>query len=82
METATPLTYELWGHRTEGSIAGWSWKFADHPYPWIHGLVRTQVPGLLIVGMQSFSHLFYGGMGTAIYSGEYAARIVLSDEQV
>lgn len=78
-EAATPLTYEFQGHRTEGSIAGWSWKFADHPDPWIRSFVKTRIPGLLMVGLQSFSHLFYGGMGTSIYSGEYAADIVLSE---
>ena len=77
-EVATPLTYKYWGHRTDGSVAGWSWKFSDHPEPWVHSFVVTQVPGLLAVGLQAFSHLFYGGMGTAIYSGEYAADIVLS----
>jgi all-trans-retinol 13,14-reductase len=77
-EVATPLTYQYWGHRTEGSLAGWSWKFADHPEPWIHSFTVTPVPGLLVVGLQAFTHLFNGGMGTAIYSGEYAADIVLS----
>lgn len=77
-EVATPLTYRYWGHRTEGSVAGWSWKFEDHPEPWIRSFAVTQIPGLLAVGMQAFTHLFYGGMGTAIYSGKYAADIVLS----
>ncbi len=77
-EVATPLTYQYLGHRTEGSVAGWSWEFADHPDPRIHSLAVTPVPGLLVVGLQAFTHLFYGGMGTAIYSGEYAADIVLS----
>ncbi|MCX8159990.1 MAG: NAD(P)/FAD-dependent oxidoreductase, partial [Candidatus Saccharicenans sp.] len=26
MEVATPLTYQDWGHRYRGSIAGWSWS--------------------------------------------------------
>jgi len=78
-EVATPLTYEYWGHRTDGSVAGWSWKFADHPKPQVHSFTVTGIPGLLTVGLQAFSHLFYGGMGTSIYSGEYAADIVLSE---
>jgi all-trans-retinol 13,14-reductase len=77
-EAATPLTYRYWGHRTEGSVAGWSWKFEDHPEPWVYSFSVTPVKGLIEVGLQAFTHLFYGGMGTAIYSGEYAADIVLS----
>lgn len=77
-EVATPITYLCSGHRTEGSVAGWSWKFSDYPEPWIRSLTVTSVSGLLVVGLQSFTHLFYGGMGTAIYSGEYAADKVLS----
>jgi len=77
-EAATPLTYQFLGHRTEGSVAGWSWKFEDHPEPWIRSFVVTPVPGLFMVGLHAFSQLFYGGMGTAIYSGEYAADIVMS----
>lgn len=77
-EVATPLTYRYRGHRTDGSVAGWSWKFTDHPEPWVHSFAITPVSGLLAVGLQAFSHLFYGGMGTSIYSGEYAADIVLS----
>jgi prolycopene isomerase len=80
-EVATPLTYQFWGHRTEGSVAGWSWKFTDHPEPWIRSLTVTHVPGLLAVGLQAFTHLFYGGMGTSIYSGKYAADIVLSGRE-
>jgi flavin-dependent dehydrogenase len=30
-----------------------------------------------MVGLQSFTRLFYGGMGTSMYSGKYAADIVL-----
>ncbi len=77
-EVATPLTYEYLGHRTGGSVAGWSWEFADHPQSRIHSLAVTPVQGLLVVGLQAFTHLFYGGMGTAVYSGEYAADMVLS----
>jgi all-trans-retinol 13,14-reductase len=77
-EVATPLTYLYWGHRSEGSVAGWSWRSMDQPKPWARSLAITPVQGLLMVGLQSFSHLFYGGMGTSIYSGRYAADLVLS----
>jgi len=76
-EVATPLTYKYWGHRSEGSLAGWSWSSVEQPKPWARSLVATKVPGLLMVGLQSFTRLFYGGMGTSMYSGEYVSDIVL-----
>ncbi|HEY9206155.1 MAG TPA: NAD(P)/FAD-dependent oxidoreductase [Candidatus Methanoperedens sp.] len=77
-KVATPLTYQELGHRSEGSIAGWSWRFGDYPEPWARSFAITKISGLLMVGLQSFTRLFYGGMGTAMYSGRYAADIVLS----
>ena len=76
-EVATPLTYQDWGHRSLGSVAGWSWRFGDHPEPWTRSLAVTPVKGLLMVGLQAFTRLFYGGMGTAMYSGRYAAEMVM-----
>ncbi|MCZ7662616.1 MAG: FAD-dependent oxidoreductase [Thermoleophilia bacterium] len=76
-EVATPLTYRDWGHRTEGSIAGWSWRASDVPEPWARSLVVSPVPGLLHVGLQAFTRLFAGGLGTAAYSGRSAADVVL-----
>jgi len=76
-EVATPLTYKDRGHRSNGSVAGWSWRSGDHPESWTRSLAVTRVEGLLMVGLQSFTRLFYGGMGTAMYSGKYAADIAL-----
>jgi prolycopene isomerase len=76
-EVATPLTYKYWGHRSEGSVAGWSWRSGEQSKPWARSLVVTKVSGLLMVGLHSFTRLFYGGMGTSMYSGKYAAEIVL-----
>ena len=74
MDVATPLTFEFWGHRTRGSVAGWAWTdmaVEDYTIP--------PVDGLLLTGICSYSHLFRGGMGTAIHSGlETAARILSS----
>lgn len=77
-EVATPLTYKYWGHRSEGSVAGWSWRSGEQPKSWSRSLAVTKISGLLIVGLQSFTRLFYGGMGTSMYSGKYAADIVLN----
>jgi phytoene dehydrogenase-like protein len=77
-EVATPLTYQDWEHRSEGAVAGWSWRFGDYPEPFARSLAITPVRGLLMVGLQSFTRLFYGGIGTALYSGRYAADLVLS----
>ncbi len=79
-EVATPLTYKEWGHRSCGSVAGWSWRSGDHPETWTRSLVVTGVEGLLMVGIQSFTRLFYGGAGTAMYSGKYAADIALGKQ--
>lgn len=78
-EVATPLTYKDRGHRSEGSVAGWSWRFGDHPEPRAQSLAVTPVPGLLIVGLQAFTRLFYGGVGTAMYSGRCAAEMVVGE---
>lgn len=78
-EVATPLTYQDWGHRSRGAVAGWSWRFGDYPEPWARSLAITPVHGLLMVGLQSFTRLFYGGIGTALYSGRFAADLVLSE---
>jgi len=77
-EVATPLTYKYWGHRSEGSLAGWSWRYGEQPKPWARSLAVTKVSGLLMVGLQSFTRLFYGGMGTSMYSGKYALKLVMN----
>jgi phytoene dehydrogenase-like protein len=79
-EVATPLTYKYWGHRREGSVAGWSWGSGEQVGPWARSLTVTKVSGLFVVGLQSFTRLFYGGMGTSMYSGKYAADLVISGE--
>jgi len=76
-EVATPLTYKYWGHRSVGSLAGWSWRSGEQSKPWAQSLAVTKVSGLIIVGLQSFTRLFYGGMGTSMYSGKYACDLVL-----
>ncbi|MGA1864550.1 MAG: phytoene desaturase family protein, partial [bacterium] len=68
IEAATPLTYEDWGGRYRGSIAGWTWSSG---YQGILGkrlLVRTPVKNLLMVGIYASSELFMGGMSTSVFT--------------
>jgi all-trans-retinol 13,14-reductase len=78
-EVATPLTYRDWGHRSEGSVAGWSWRAGDVPEPWAQDLVTTPLPGLLSVGLQAYTRLFLGGLGTSLFSGGRAADLALAE---
>lgn len=77
MDVATPLTYEDWGRRRFGSIAGWTWTAEaglslGGPY-----LVRTPIPGLLAVGIYAARELEYGGVPTAFHTADLAASAVL-----
>ena len=58
-------------------MAGWSWRAGDLPDPWSQQLVTTPVAGLFMVGIQAFTRLFLGGTGTSLFSGMYAADVVL-----
>lgn len=78
METSTPLTYEDWGHRYRGSIAGWTWS-AD--YERAFGgklLIETPIEHLLMAGIYAASELFLGGVPTALQTANLAADLVLS----
>lgn len=71
-DAATPLTYQDWGQRHRGSIAGWSWNPLDRK---LGGklLVETPLRNLLMVGIYSARELFLGGVPTAVYTGSLAA---------
>lgn len=77
MEVATPLTYQDWGHRRLGSIAGWTWS-ADKAGG-LSGrlLVETPIPNLLTAGIYAATELFLGGVPTALHTGVRAARYLL-----
>lgn len=72
MDVATPLTYEAWGRRTKGSVAGWSWTTRA-----LEDLTRPPLPGLFTVGICSFTHLFAGGVGTSMISGMRVAEHIM-----
>jgi len=77
LEAATPLTYQDWGNRRLGSIAGWTWsadKAGELPGKL---LVETPVPNLLTAGIYAATELFLGGVPTALLTGTIAARLIL-----
>lgn len=78
MEVATPLTYEDWGNRFRGSIAGWTWAPDEAGFS-RKLLVETPVEGLLSVGVYASSELFLGGVPTALFTGRAAADLILED---
>lgn len=79
MEVATPLTYQDWGRRYQGSIAGWSWsaEWTNAFGPKV--LVETPINNLYMVGIYAASKLFMGGVPTAMRTGELAAHLICSD---
>jgi len=79
VETATPLTYADWGRRYQGSIAGWTWS-AEHGRSFEGKLlIETPLQNLLLVGIYAATELFLGGVPTAMYTADLAARIILGD---
>jgi phytoene dehydrogenase-like protein len=78
MEAATPLTYRDWGGRFAGSIAGWGWEAGSSAGLPGRVLVRTPVPGLLVVGAYATTELVLGGVPTALFTGSLAADLAMS----
>jgi phytoene dehydrogenase-like protein len=79
MEIATPLTYQDWGQRYRGSIAGWSWAAENNKKFSKKLLIETPIQNLLMVGMYSAAELFLGGVPTAMHTGYLASQIILND---
>jgi phytoene dehydrogenase-like protein len=78
IESATPLTYEDWGHRHSGSIAGWTWSAEYERALGRKLLIETPVEHLLMAGIYAASELFLGGIPTALQTARLAADLVLS----
>ena len=76
METASPLTYEEFGQRFQGSIAGWSWAFDQKLDFGKKLLIETPIHNLLMVGLYASTELFLGGFPTAMYTGYWASEII------
>jgi phytoene dehydrogenase-like protein len=79
MDTASPLTFEDQGGRSEGAVAGWSWDYEDALDYVPVELIRTPVRGLYMAGHQAYSALFMGGVPAALESGVRAAEYLLQD---
>ncbi len=77
METATPLTYQDWGQRYRGSLAGWTWSVKNEKALGGKILVETPIANLLMAGIYAASELFIGGVPTALYTGLMAADLIL-----
>jgi phytoene dehydrogenase-like protein len=80
MEIATPLTYQDWGQRYRGSLAGWTWGVKKEKAFGGKILVETPVANLLMVGIFAASELFLGGVPTALHTGCLAADFILEKE--
>jgi phytoene dehydrogenase-like protein len=76
-DASTPVTYEVWGGRYRGSIAGWNW---DDSMP--RCLVKTPLENFYVCGIYSFSIPFLGAFPTSLYSGKLAAGFVRSREKI
>lgn len=79
VEAATPLTYEDWGHRHRGAIAGWTWSADYERALGTKLLVETPVPRLLLVGIFAAADLFLGGVPTSMYTARLAAERILEE---
>lgn len=77
MEAATPLTYQDWGNRFQGSIAGWTWGAKNKHITGNKLLIRTPIPNLLMAGIYAASELFLGGVPTAVHTGCLAAKLIM-----
>lgn len=76
MEVATPLTYQDWGNRYKGSIAGWDWRLESTKAFGRKLLVETPIRNLLMVGIYAAAELFMGGVPTAMRTAELASEII------
>lgn len=79
MEVATPLTYQDWGQRHLGSLAGWTWRVKERELLGQKILVKTPIPNVFMAGVYAAAELFLGGVPTAIHTGCLAADGILQD---
>jgi len=75
-EIATPLTYNDWGQRYRGSIAGWS-RVIKKIRIKSRLLLQGPIERLLMVGIYSVLEPFLGGYPVSMYTGSLAADLIL-----
>jgi len=80
MEIATPLTYQDWGQRSQGSIAGWTRDLKKIQFK-NKMLVETPIDHLVMVGIYAVLEPFLGGFPVSMYTGDLAADLILDIEK-
>ncbi|TFF94674.1 MAG: NAD(P)/FAD-dependent oxidoreductase [Promethearchaeota archaeon] len=75
-EIATPLTYQDWGKRYRGSIAGWSRDIRKVKAFDRKLLITTPIENLLMAGLYASKELFLGGYPISMYTGILAADYI------
>lgn len=78
MDIGTPLTFEEFGGRSEGAVAGWSWNYLEGDSG-AKELILTPISGLYMAGYQAFSSLALGGVPSAMRSGLEAASYLMEN---
>lgn len=78
MDVATPLTYEDWGQRFQGSIAGWSWEAVEPSIFPGKLMIKTPIDNLLMAGVYTASELFLGGVPTSMVTAWLASDVILN----
>lgn len=78
-EIATPLTYQDWGQRYRGSIAGWSRHMKKVSLFKKKLLINSPIQHLLFVGIYSVLEPFLGGFPVSMYTGSLAADLILEN---
>jgi all-trans-retinol 13,14-reductase len=81
MEIATPLTYQDWGQRYHGSVAGWTRKIEETKKLPGKLLLITPIENLLMIGIYASSELFLGGFPTSMYTSNLAAEFILESQK-
>jgi len=79
MEIATPLTYQDWGHRYRGSVAGWSRRMEKVSSFEHKLLINSPIQHFLFVGIYSVLEPFLGGYPVSMHTGNLAANYILEN---
>ncbi len=81
MEIATPLTYQDWGNRFQGAVAGWTWSAEFSRLIPNKSLIETPIRNLLMTGLFAASELYLGGVPTSMHTATLASDFILEHVQ-